>query len=267
MTTHAKIQGSEVRKTKTRRRKRQKNVRFATWNIKSLNKRDQELEKELRERKIDICALQETHKKGKGQSVIGEYLLAYSGVSKEVLAKEGVGLLIHKNLVLLIIETQYISERIIKVKLNINNRAHNVISIYAPESCRTQAVREDFYTHLQEVIDEIPTHERTIILGDFNARIGNSVIPEIKQRFNEDVINENGKLLINLCADNELRINNTFFNHPIQYKYTYQNTRGHCSMIDYMITNRHIKPAQIIDVRCLTTANIGSDHNLLLCKI
>lgn len=38
-------------------------------------------------------------------------------------------------------------------------------------------------------------------------------------------------------------------------------------MIDYIITNRTIKPEQILDVRALIFANIGFDHNLVLGKI
>ena len=44
-----------------------------------------------------------------------------------------------------------------------------------------------------------------IMLGDFNARIGNDVLRGVKQRFNEDVLNYNGELLVNVCASNELR--------------------------------------------------------------
>lgn len=47
-------------------------------------------------------------------------------------------------------------------------------------------------------------------MGDFNFRIGNNIIPSIKQRFNEEILNENGEMLINLCIEQELRINNTF---------------------------------------------------------
>lgn len=106
-----------------------------------------------------------------------------------------------------------------------------------------------------------------ILLGDLNTRIGVETIPGIKQRFNENVLNSNGELLISICAINELRINNTFFDHKPQYKYTFSNTRGQQSIIDYVITNRHIHPSQILDIRTLNSANIGSDHKLLFGKI
>lgn len=37
-------------------------------------------------------------------------------------------------------------------------------------------------------------------------------------------------------------------------------------MIDHVITNRSIHPKQILDVRALTSTDVGSDHRLILCK-
>ncbi|KAK9886005.1 hypothetical protein WA026_014791 [Henosepilachna vigintioctopunctata] len=38
-------------------------------------------------------------------------------------------------------------------------------------------------------------------------------------------------------------------------------------MIDFVITNRAITPSQILEVRVLTSANLGTDHKLVLCKM
>ena len=106
-----------------------------------------------------------------------------------------------------------------------------------------------------------------IIAGDLNARIGNDSLAGIKQRFNEPISNDNGDLLIDLCARNNFRINNTFFDHDFKYKYTFLGSQGQKSTIDYIITNRQFKPHEILDVRTLNSANVGSDHALVLCKI
>lgn len=242
-------------------------MRMATWNVKTLNNRDQEVVKELEDKNIDICALQETRKKGKGQMWLGEYLLIYSGVERDRRAKEGVALMIHKKLTQNIRECKYVSSRIVATKLRSQGQNVNIIGVYSPENCKPEAERTSFYETLQETIDTIPRNETVILMGDFNARVGNTIIPGVKQRFNEDVTNENGELLIDFCSQNELRINNTFFKHKEQHKYTFQNTRGDRSMIDYILTNRKIHCTQILDIRCLCSANIGSDHNLVLGKI
>ena len=99
-----------------------------------------------------------------------------------------------------------------------------------------------------------------------NVRIGNMPVPGVKQRFNENEINENGDLLTNFCSMHSLRINNTFFKHKWNYKITRSDSRGRHSMIDYIITNRNIHPTQFIDVRAFRTAGIGSDHRLVIAK-
>lgn len=130
-----------------------------------------------------------------------------------------------------------------------------------------QEQKVTFYENLQDLLDTTRNSEKTIIIGDLNARIGNVPIDGVKQRFNEEVINENGERLIEICLLNSLRINNTFFEHSIQHKITWSDTRGRSSMIDYIITNREIHPRNILDVRTLSSANIGSDHGLVLGKI
>ena len=53
----------------------------------------------------------------------------------------------------------------------------------------------------------------------------------------------------------------------MQYKITWQNTRGQNSIIDYIVSNRKIHPSQILDVRSLNSVDIVSDHSLVLCKM
>lgn len=73
--------------------------------------------------------------------------------------------------------------------------------------------------------------------------------------------------MIYLCSFNEMRRNNTFFDHKDQFKFTFRNTRGLQSTIDYILTNRCLHPCQILDLRTLNSANAGSGHSLLLWKI
>lgn len=259
MTTHAQNRIKSWKK---------KNIlRLATWNIRALNNKDQELIEELKHSNIEICALQETKKKGRGQYQYEDYTLIYSGVQKSKRATAGVGILIHNKYKNSLDGCEYVSERILSIKLKTEGATLHIISAYSPEECKPKDEREAFFKELQRTLDNIPSNEAVIVAGDFNARTGNEIIPGIKQRFNENCLNDNGELLIDLCTFNNLRINNTFFNLPEQYKYTFQNTRGHKSIIDYILTNRNIHPQQIMGVRTLNSADVGSDHSLLLCKI
>lgn len=261
MTTHA------MKRKRRLGRSKHTITRLACWNITSWNGRDQEIVNEMKQHKIDICALSETKRKGQGTSRYDNYILAYSGRAKQDRAQSGVGILLHEKYEQCIESIDYINDRIIKVSLKINHRQTHLISTYTPDISKPIEESETFYQDLQNTIDKLNNTDKIIILGDLNARIGREVIPGIKQKYNEEITNENGELLIDFCARNELRINNTYFPHKEQHKYTFRNTRDQKSMIDYVISNRTIIPSQVIDVRALTSANIGTDHSLLLCKM
>lgn len=81
------------------------------------------------------------------------------------------------------------------------------------------------------------------------------MIPGIKQKLNEIILNNNKELKANWCRLNEKGINKTFVNQICQYKYS------------KIITIRQITPEQIVDIRRLSWANINNDHSLLIGKI
>ncbi|XP_050455237.1 craniofacial development protein 2-like [Cataglyphis hispanica] len=242
-------------------------LRCGCWNIMSWNGREQEILTEMEEHKIDICVLSETKKKGKGDKSYPGYILKYSGPEKHRRATAGVGMLIKDKYKYSIEETSYTSERIMRVTLDIGREKIHLISVYAPDSNKSEKEIDDFYETLQEEIDKIPEEHKILIMGDLNARIGNAVVDGVKQRFNEAHINDNGEKLVAFCAQNRLRINNTYYDHKDQHKITWANTRSQTSMIDFIISNRAVHPTQVVDVRSLSSADVGSDHRLVLGKI
>ncbi|XP_050455169.1 craniofacial development protein 2-like [Cataglyphis hispanica] len=243
-------------------------LRCGCWNIMSWNGREQEILTEMEEHKIDICALSETKKKGKGDKSYPGYILKYSGPEKHRRATAGVGMLIKDKYKYSIEEeTSYTSERIMRVTLDIGREKIHLISVYAPDSNKSEKEIDDFYETLQEEIDKIPEEHKILIMGDLNARIGNAVVDGVKQRFNEAHINDNGEKLDAFCAQNRLRINNTYYDHKDQHKITWANTRSQTSMINFIISNRAVHPTQVVDVRSLSSADVGSDHRLVLGEI
>ncbi|XP_056647266.1 craniofacial development protein 2-like [Diorhabda sublineata] len=207
-------------------------VRLGSWNITSWSNKDYKVVVEIEKNKIDFCALSETKKKGNGSQRYQNYILFYSGVDKNLRAPGGVGLLVNKKFEKDIKEVQYISHSIIQITVELANERTHLLSIYAPDVSKLKEEREAFFDALQAMLDKIPSKDKVFIMGDFNSRIGNTVIPGIMHSFNEGAVNDNGDILIDVCALNELRINNTYFDHKEQQKYTFANTRSQKSTID-----------------------------------
>jgi hypothetical protein len=178
---------------------------------------------ELQRCKIDICAINEKKTKGKGITSYNEYILICSGVGKDNRTREGVSILIHEKYKNNILNNKFISERIVCVQLKTDNKTLNIISVNAPEDNKPIHEKEIFYDDLQDTLDMYKQDELVIILGDFNGRVGDE-LEAIKQQFNETTKNDNEERLIVLCTNNNLRINNTFFDHKPQHKYTREST-------------------------------------------
>ena len=72
---------------------------------------------------------------------------------------------------------------------------------------------DDFYNQLQAVMDAVPSHDIKILMGDFNAQVGDDT-----QGY-EDIIGKeamgtrtnNGERLLDLCSSFSLKIGGSIF--------------------------------------------------------
>ena len=60
-----------------------------------------------------------------------------------------------------------------------------------------------------------------VVLGDLNARVGNEVIEGIVGQHRVPGRDETGEGLLEMCAEQELVVGNTWFNKNDVYKYTW----------------------------------------------
>ena len=180
--------------------------------------------------------------------------------------QKGVGFLVKKHLKGNIIEIRNISERIAVLKMNWNEEHITIIQVYAPTESSSEDEIEDFYSELDLTFD---SHRSgfTIILGDFNSKIG------IKQGPWENAFgpygygqrNERGTRLIKFAAGHNLKIVNTFFNKTRRNKWTWRSPDGKTkNEIDFMLTNRI---GSFINLKVIDTIKFNSDHRMIMAKI
>ena len=251
-----------------KKKEKEKIWKMGTWNVRSLTGKENELIGELENIDIDILGITETKKKGKGEIMTeGGHIMMYSGVDLNYRAKEGVGCIVNKDNIRHIRKWYGISERILKVELEIDEKDTTVIVAYGPNEDETVAKKDKFWEQLSDIAEE--AKGRLIILGDLNARVGtrDEETAETIGIHGEKVRNSNGRRLIDFCILNNLIITNTFYAHKDIHKYTREvRSRGEKSIIDYVIINREFR-GEIKDTKVRRGAELYSDHFLVLSKV
>ncbi|KAF2884731.1 hypothetical protein ILUMI_21457 [Ignelater luminosus] len=69
-------------------------------------------------------------------------------------------------------------DRIITANIKLERGDATIIAVYAPEEGKTDESSE-FYEQLQRIINKINVTDQIILIGDFNARVGNTSIKDV----------------------------------------------------------------------------------------
>ena len=145
-----------------------------------------------------------------------------------------------------------------------------IIQVYAPDTSYTDTEMELFYDELQSKINQLPPNHKYIILGDMNAKVGRdsySNWPSVVGIYGVGRCNERGERLLQFCAINNLTIVNTLYKHNLSRRITWTSPDGKTqNQIDYMIIQQNQKWI-VKNCRVYNSADVGSDHSLLLSKI
>lgn len=93
------------------------------------------------------------------------------------------------------------------------------MQVHAPTDDKDNDIRDEFYTVLQEVVDETPRGDSVVVMGDHNARVRaftdkkvleqgafwrRSCIDQLfSMRQHREEVNENDRTMIMVCVDLE----------------------------------------------------------------
>ena len=244
--------------------------RVGCWNVRSLNHTGAEelLISELERYKISICGLSEVRRPGQGTKTTGHWTILWSGGTDRT---NGVGLALDRHSSLALTSHSCISDRLISARFKLPHCTLSVIQAYAPTECQSSDPATDsFYASLQQVVSAIPKRDCIILLGDFNAKVGNDnqIWSNVLGSHGIGKVNDNGHRLLSFSATMGFVHTNSFFQHKPSHKITWYSPTGRTgNAIDHILINRKFRTS-VLDSRVYRGAcALETDHRLVVATM
>ena len=165
---------------------------------------------------------------------------------------------------------QAISERLICATLTQSKVQQRYFKLMPLTAATAMKHQKNFMTSYKKKIKVLPRNNKYILLGDVNAKVGTDQQenwPREVGKYGLGQANDRGYHLLQSCAINELVITNTLFKHEKARRVTWTSPDGGtANQIDYIIVQQKWK-SRIKNCRSYQSADIGSDHSLVLVNV
>ncbi|XP_068697688.1 uncharacterized protein [Montipora foliosa] len=123
---------------------------------------------------------------------------------------EGVALMLSQEAQQALITWKAAGPRIIiaSFRTKMRKMALNIAQCYASTNDKDEEVKDQFYDRLQSILYKLKEKDMTILMGDFDAKIGvdNRGYKEVMGRHGLGEMHENGEMFADLCESNRLVI-------------------------------------------------------------
>ena len=245
-------------------------LNICTYNTRTLRTEEvlETLLDELTDFKWDVIGLAETKREGQGiEELQGGAWLYNHGKTDEDKEATGIGFLLHPRITDYVNKIKSYSNRVVALNIQLSGKDQFcIIQVYAPTSDYDDEAVEAFYEAVNKAVEENKARY-TIVMGDFNAKIGECQPEEetIIGKFGYGQRNARGDTLLEFAAQHKFIVANTFFEKRKDRYWTWESPDGNThNQIDYILSSQR---GIIQDCGVISRVDIGSDHRMVRAKV
>ena len=242
-----------------------KTVRFGVWNVRTLRGlgKTEQLASVIKQYRLSIVAVTETHLTGAGEMVLDAdtgHTMIFSG--RKDSNNEGVGLALTPHAKAALRHYQAVSSRILKAEFLTQAGPLLMVVAYAPTDQSIAEDKDQFYSDLDCVMTT--ANGLTMVMGDFNAAIGETMQGVVGCHGLANRTSNNGKRLMSFASMHGLCITNTLFPHKQIHQATWYplDPRAKPNIKDYVLVKQRLR-LSVLDTRVYRGADLNSDHRLV----
>ena len=185
-----------------------------------------------------------------------ELCVCYSGNNSQT---HGMGFIVGKSLSSGIKGFMPISDRVALMKLKLKHKTLCILQVYAHTADSEEAEILKFYEQVETALKNRKSKEMLIVMGDFNANVGNKKNAPASGGNGLGNMNERGVRLIEWGASE--------FAKPEKKPWTWASANGRClNQIDYILAPKRFMFC-VLDSSTAVRADCGSDHNPVVVKL
>ena len=216
-------------------------------------------------RRINIACLQETKWVGEKAKEIEDtgFKLYYSGKQRN---KNGIGIIVDKNLKKDVVNVIRKGDRIILIKLVIGRDIINIISAYAPQVGLDEQTKTQFWELMDELIRGVPSDEKLYIGGDFNGHVGRDCVGYelVHGGHGFGDRNGDGERILDFAVAFNLVIANTYYIKRDEHLITFKSGTNK-SQIDFFLTRKTDKTCK--NCKVIPGESLTTQHRVLVLDI
>jgi hypothetical protein len=163
-----------------------------------------------------------------------------------------------------VVEVKRWSARVMTIRILVNGGILRVISVYAPQTGRSEIEKEEFWKTIDLATTNLARNERLVVAGDWNGHVGEETKGYEGTHGGRGYGDRNteGERILEYADSAELTILNTCFDKPKRRRVTYVSGEGQ-TQIDYILVAQ-AERKNVRNVSVIANEECVTQHRLLV---